>query len=128
MVFLCSRSVCQGVAELIMMCVVLTKCVEFQQYFLNNIVTLFSDSNDVNGKRVMVKVDSRPGRLQEDFLAKARTLGFIVYPGVSNNTAVTCTRRLVINATSLVWDDKMCQAAEILMAHENGISFFWCGV
>ncbi len=36
----------------------------------------------------MVKVDSGPGRLQEDFLAKARTLGFIVYPGVPNYTAV----------------------------------------
>ncbi len=127
-IFLCSRSVCQSVAELIMMCVVLTKCVEFQQYFLNNIVTLFSDSNDVNGKRVMVKVDSRPGRLQEDFLAKARTLGFIVYPGVPNNTAVTRARRLVITVTVLVWDDKMCQAAEILMVHENCVSFFWCGV
>ncbi len=89
MIFLCSRSVCQSVAELIMMCVVLIKCVEFQQYFLNNIVTLFSDSNDINGKRVMVKVDSRPGRVQEHFLAKARTLGFFVYPGVPNNTAVT---------------------------------------
>ena len=73
-------------AELIMMCVVLTKCVEFQQYFLKH-VTLFSDSNDVNGKRVMVKVDSGPGRLQEDFSAKARTLGFIVYPGVPNNSS-----------------------------------------
>ena len=87
MVFLCSRSACPGGVELIMMCVVLTKCVEFQQYFLNNIVTLFSDSNDINGKRVMVKVDRRPGRLQENFLAKARTLGFIVYPGVPNNSS-----------------------------------------
>ena len=91
-----------------MMCVVLTKCVEFQQYFLNNIVTLFSDSNYGNGKRVMVKVDSGPGRLQEDFLDKALTLGFIVYPGVPNNTAVTRARRLVITVTILVWDDKMC--------------------
>ncbi len=76
----------------------------------------------------MVKVDSGPGRLQEDFLAKARTLGFSVYPGVPNNTAVTRARRFVITATILVWDDKMCQAAEILMAHENCVSFFWCGV
>ena len=40
----------------------------------------------------MVKVDSGPGRLQEDFLAEARTLGFIVYPGVSNITEVTQKR------------------------------------
>jgi hypothetical protein len=37
----------------------------------------------------MVKVDSGHGRLQEDFLAEARTLGFIVYPGIPNTTAVT---------------------------------------
>ena len=63
--------------------------VEVRQYFLNSIVPLYPDSNDVNGKRVMVKVDSGPGRLQENFLAEARTLGFIVYPGVPNTTAVT---------------------------------------
>eukprot|EP00804_Cyclotella_cryptica_P003743 CCRYP_008915-RA/>CCRYP_008915-RA protein AED:0.34 eAED:0.34 QI:0/0/0/1/0/0/2/0/185 len=37
----------------------------------------------------MVKVDSWPGRSQEDFLAEARTLEFIVHPGVPNTTAVT---------------------------------------
>eukprot|EP00804_Cyclotella_cryptica_P026199 CCRYP_009772-RA/>CCRYP_009772-RA protein AED:0.17 eAED:0.17 QI:0/0/0/1/0/0/3/0/383 len=62
--------------------------VEFREYFLNSIIPLFPDSNNVNGKRVMVKVDSGPGRLQEDFLAEARTLGLIVYPGVPNTTAV----------------------------------------
>ena len=76
----------------------------------------------------MVKVVSGPGRLQENFLVKARTLGFIVYPGVPNDTAVTRARRLVITATVLVWDDKMCQAAEILMVHENCVLVFWCGV
>ena len=40
---------------------------EFQQYFLNSIVPLYPDANDVNGKRVMVKVDDRPGRRQEFF-------------------------------------------------------------
>ena len=63
--------------------------VEFQQYFLNSIVPSFPDFNNVNGKRVMVKVDLRPGRLQDSFLAKARTLGFVTYPGVPNTTAVT---------------------------------------
>ena len=47
-----------------------------------------------------------------------------MYPGVPNNTAVTHARRLVTNAIILVWDDKMCQAAEILMVHENCVSFF----
>ena len=53
--------------------------VEFRQYFLNSIVPLFPDSDNVNGKRVMVKVDCRPGRLQDNFLAKVRTLGFVIY-------------------------------------------------
>eukprot|EP00804_Cyclotella_cryptica_P021850 CCRYP_000824-RA/>CCRYP_000824-RA protein AED:0.27 eAED:0.34 QI:0/0/0/1/0/0/5/0/237 len=47
--------------------------IEFQEYFLNSIVPLFPDSNNVKGKRVMVKVDKGPGRLQEDFSAEART-------------------------------------------------------
>ena len=72
----------------------------------------------------MVKVDSGPERLQEDFLAKTRTLGFIVYPGDLKNTAVTHARRLVITATVLVWDDMMCQAAEIIMVHENCVAYF----
>ncbi len=38
----------------------------------------------------MVKVDSSgPGRLEIDFLAEARTSGFIIYPSVPNTTAVT---------------------------------------
>jgi hypothetical protein len=40
--------------------------VEVRQYFLNMIVSVFPDLNDVNEKRVMVKVDSGPGRLQEN--------------------------------------------------------------
>ena len=63
--------------------------VEFRQYFLNSLVLLFPDLDDVNGERVLVKVDSGSGRLQENFLAEARTLEFIVYPGIRNATAVT---------------------------------------
>ena len=63
--------------------------VEFRQCFLNSIEALFPDLDDVNGKRVMAKVDSGPGRLQENFLAEARTLWFAMYPGVPNTTAIT---------------------------------------
>eukprot|EP00804_Cyclotella_cryptica_P018915 CCRYP_006435-RA/>CCRYP_006435-RA protein AED:0.37 eAED:0.41 QI:34/0/0/1/0/0/2/0/145 len=48
--------------------------VEFQEYILNSIIPLLPDPNNVNRKRVMIKVDSGPGRLQEDVLAEARTL------------------------------------------------------
>jgi hypothetical protein len=62
---------------------------EFRSYFLNSIVPLFPDAQDVRGKRVIMKVDSGPGRMELGFLAEARTLGFIIYPGVPNTTAVT---------------------------------------
>ncbi len=62
---------------------------EFRSYFLNSIVPLFPDAQDVPGKRVIMKVDSGPGRMEIGFLAEARTLGFIIYPGVPNTTAVT---------------------------------------
>ena len=50
---------------------------------------LFPDAQDVRGKRVIMKADSGPGRMELGFLAEARTLGFIIYPGVPNTTAVT---------------------------------------
>ncbi len=37
----------------------------------------------------MLKVNSGPGRLYPELLAKARTYGFVIYPGVPNTTAVT---------------------------------------
>ena len=61
----------------------------FKEYFRTNIAPLYPDAEDKLGKRVMVKVDSGPGRLEIDFLAEARTSGFIIYPSVPNTTAVT---------------------------------------
>jgi hypothetical protein len=62
--------------------------VEFRQYFLNSIVPIFLDSNDVNGKRLMVKGDSRLDRLYENLLVEARTLGSILFPGVTYTGSV----------------------------------------
>eukprot|EP00804_Cyclotella_cryptica_P031255 CCRYP_011060-RA/>CCRYP_011060-RA protein AED:0.29 eAED:0.29 QI:0/0/0/1/0/0/3/0/236 len=62
---------------------------EFRSYFFNSVVPLFPDAEDVAGKRVIIKVDSGPGRMELGFLAEARTIGFIMYPGVRNTTAVT---------------------------------------
>jgi hypothetical protein len=68
---------------------------EFRSYFSNYIVLLFlaivqlfSDAEDVRGKRVIIKVDSCPGRMELGFL-RGNDLGFIIYPGVQNTTAVT---------------------------------------
>ena len=62
---------------------------EFRLYCLNSIVPLYPDAEDLPGKRVMIKVDSGPGRLNKDLLAELRLLGFYLYPGVPNTTAVT---------------------------------------
>ena len=37
---------------------------EFRSYFLNSIVPLFPDAEDVTGKRVVTEVDSDPGRME----------------------------------------------------------------
>ncbi len=50
---------------------------KFRLYFLNSIVPLFPDGQDVRGKRVIMKVDSGPGRMELGFLVEARTIGFL---------------------------------------------------
>ncbi len=62
---------------------------EFEKYIKNSILHLYPDACDVPGKRVIIKVDSGPGRLNTELLAELRLLGFYLYPGVPNTTAVT---------------------------------------
>jgi hypothetical protein len=62
---------------------------QFNEYFRTNIAPLYLDAEDKVGKRVMVNIDSCPGRLEIDFLAEGRTSGFIINPSVSNRTALT---------------------------------------
>mmetsp|Transcript_24214 Transcript_24214/g.44508 ORF Transcript_24214/g.44508 Transcript_24214/m.44508 type:complete len:349 (+) Transcript_24214:479-1525(+) len=62
---------------------------EFEKYLTHSIFPLYPDVKDVMGKRVMLKVDSGPGRLNMELLARCRLLGFVLYPGVPNTTAVT---------------------------------------
>ena len=47
---------------------------EFRSYFLNSIVPLFPEAQDVKGMRVIMKDDSGPGRMELGLLAEARTL------------------------------------------------------
>jgi hypothetical protein len=60
---------------------------EFRKYVLN-IRHICPDCADIHGKRIMLKVDSGPGRSNKEFLAWCRARGIIVYPGVPNTTAV----------------------------------------
>ena len=62
---------------------------EFEKYMMNSLVALYPDARDEEGLRVLVKVDSGPGRLNPQLLARLRLMGFYLYPGVPNTTAVT---------------------------------------
>ena len=62
---------------------------EFELYLLNAIFPLFPDAKDHKGKRVFLKADSGPGRLNIQLLCKCRLLGFILDPGMPNTTAVS---------------------------------------
>ena len=59
------------------------------KYLFNSIVPLFPHAKDKPGHRVLLKVDSGPGRMNLNLLAKLRLLGFVMYPCVPNTTHVT---------------------------------------
>ena len=52
-------------------------------------VPLYPNAKNKPGQRVIIKVDSGPGRTNLKLLAKLRMLGFILYPCVPNTTHVT---------------------------------------
>ena len=62
---------------------------EFAQYLINLMMRLYPDAADVNGKRVIVKIDSGPGRSNMDLLARLQIRGILLYPGVPNSTSVS---------------------------------------
>ena len=62
---------------------------EFNAFLNNSIMPLWPKAEDIKGKRVMLKVDSGPGRTAAELLAQLRLLGFYLYPGVPNTTAVS---------------------------------------
>ena len=63
--------------------------VEFEKYLSNRILPLYPDAKDVPLKRVAIIVDSGPGRLNLQMLAKLRVRGFYLIAGVPNTTHVT---------------------------------------
>jgi len=62
---------------------------ELNKYFNKNVLPLYPDMEDKPGKRVMLKVDSGPGRTDLPMLAQMQLKGFYLVPGVSNTTAKT---------------------------------------
>ena len=62
---------------------------ELDKCITGSMLPLYPDIADVPGKRVMLKVDSGPGRSNVDMLARLRSLGLHVVPGVPNATGKT---------------------------------------
>ncbi len=57
---------------------------EFEKYVMNSIVPLYPHARNQRGKRVMLKVDSGPGMMNLNLLARLTHLEFILYPYVPN--------------------------------------------
>ena len=62
---------------------------EFRKYVMDCIVPLYPDAADKPGKRVLLIVDSGPGRTQLKMLADLRAIGIYVKAGVPNTTHIT---------------------------------------
>ena len=62
---------------------------ELDKYIRKAILPLYPDVADVPGKRVLLKVDSGPGRMNVEMLASLRLQGVYLAPGVPNSTHVT---------------------------------------
>ena len=63
--------------------------VEFDEYLSKSLIPLYPGAEDVKEKRMLFKLDSGPGRLGMKLLSWLRLLGFMLYPGVPNTTAVS---------------------------------------
>ena len=51
---------------------------------------MFTDTvSEEPGKRVLVKMDSGPGRRNVEMLARLKNLGFYLYPGIPNMTSIS---------------------------------------
>jgi len=61
---------------------------ELEKYIDNSIIPLYPNLKDTPGKRILLKVDSGPGRNGRDLLAKCCFRGLYIYPGLPNATSV----------------------------------------
>ena len=60
----------------------------FFKYITEFVFRLYPDAADVPGKRVMIKIDSGPGRMYPELQQRLRARGFHMFPGVPNGTEV----------------------------------------
>jgi len=62
---------------------------ELDKCFHKSMLPLFPDIADVDGKRVIAKVDSGPGRMNLPMLASLKLKGLYLVPGLPNSTGKT---------------------------------------
>jgi hypothetical protein len=62
---------------------------EIKKYVMNSIVPLYPHTRNQRGNCVMLKVDSGPGMMNLNLLARLRHIGFILYPCDPNTTHMT---------------------------------------
>jgi hypothetical protein len=58
----------------------------FYKYMIEHVCPLYPRAEDTPGRRVLVKIDSGPGRFNPDLQERLRALGFYLIPGVPNGT------------------------------------------
>jgi hypothetical protein len=62
---------------------------EYFNYLQKSIMKLYPDAAPVNGKWVIIKCDSGPGRSNAKLLGYLQFHGFLLFPGILNTTVVT---------------------------------------
>ena len=58
-------------------------------YIVQLVQSCFPDAADVPDNRVLVKINSGPGKINRNLLPRLRLRGIVMYPGVSNTTSVS---------------------------------------
>lgn len=61
---------------------------KFEKYLVSLVCRLYPKTADMDGHRVIVKVDSGPGRTNTELCARLRMKRVLLYPGVPNATSV----------------------------------------
>ena len=94
---------------------------EFAKYLFSTIVPLYPDASDRPGKRVAIIVDSGPGRVNAEMLARLRIRGFYLIPGVPNTTHVTQATDKNYGVFKSVYRDNLSKLTELRCSKKKTI-------
>jgi len=96
--------------------------VELQKYIEKCIIPLYPDLCDQDGKRVIIRCDTGPGRMNVKMLANLRALGVYVVPGVPNTTHVTQETDRNYGLFKSVYRENLCILSEFRFKHNKPLS------